>query len=97
MLPDEDVLDGRHRAEQADVLERPRHPERAVIWSGRRVVTSLPSKMTFPSDGRYSSVSMLKNVVFPAPLGPMIETIAFSGTRNDTLSTAVSPPKIFVR
>ena len=68
-----------------------------MIWSGRLVVTSLPSKMTLPSDGRYRPVSMLKNVVLPAPLGPMIETIAFSGTRNDTPSTAVRPPNCFVR
>ena len=40
---------------------------------------------------------MLKNVVLPAPFGPMIETIDFSGTRNETPSTAVRPPKIFVR
>ncbi len=39
---------------------------------------------------------MLKNVVLPAPLGPMIDTIERSGTRNDTLSTAVRPPNCFV-
>ena len=69
----------------------------AVIWSGRFVVTSLPSKMTLPSDGRYRPVSMLKNVVLPAPFGPMIDTIDLAGTRNETPSTAVRPPKIFVR
>ena len=69
----------------------------AVIWSGRLVVTSLPSKITFPRLGRYSPVSMLKNVVFPAPLGPMIVAIAFCGTRNETESTAVRPPNCLVR
>ena len=39
---------------------------------------------------------MLKNVVLPAPLGPMIETIALSGTAKVTSSTATRPPKIFV-
>ena len=40
---------------------------------------------------------MLKNVVLPAPLGPMIETIdALRGTANVTSLTATRPPKIFV-
>ena len=39
---------------------------------------------------------MLKNVVLPAPLGPMIETIRPRGIRNDTSSTATRPPKTFV-
>ena len=36
---------------------------------------SLPSNAIRPVDGLYSPVSMLKNVVLPAPLGPMIDTI----------------------
>src|SRR5215213_1956928 len=39
---------------------------------------------------------MLKNVVLPAPLGPMIETIDRSGTLNVTSLTAVRPPNCFV-
>src|SRR5690349_228051 len=39
---------------------------------------------------------MLKNVVFPAPLGPMMDTIDFSGTLNVTSLTAVRPPNCFV-
>ena len=39
---------------------------------------------------------MLKNVVFPAPLGPMIETIERSGTENVTSLTAVRPPNCLV-
>ena len=38
---------------------------------------------------------MLKNVVLPAPLGPMIETIERSGIANETSLTATRPPKIF--
>src|SRR3954453_17912298 len=38
---------------------------------------------------------MLKNVVLPAPLGPMIETIPRRGTAKETSSTATRPPKIF--
>jgi hypothetical protein len=69
----------------------------AVIWSGRLLVTSLPSKITLPSVGRYRPVNMLKNVVLPAPFGPMIVAIVRGGTWNDTPSTAVSPPNCFVR
>ena len=39
---------------------------------------------------------MLKNVVLPAPLGPMIETIERSGTPNETSLLATRPPKRFV-
>ena len=38
---------------------------------------------------------MLKKVVLPAPLGPMIETIDRRGIENDTSLTATRPPKIF--
>src|SRR5213593_2063418 len=38
---------------------------------------------------------MLKNVVLPAPLGPMIETIARRGMAKETSLTATRPPKIF--
>ncbi len=39
---------------------------------------------------------MLKNVVLPAPLGPMIETIERSGIANETSLTAARPPKRLV-
>ena len=37
----------------------------------------------------------LKNVVFPAPLGPMIETMPLRGTSKVTSFTATRPPKTF--
>ena len=37
----------------------------------------------------------LKNVVLPAPLGPMSETMARWGTVNEMSLTATRPPKIF--
>ena len=37
---------------------------------------------------------MLKKVVLPAPLGPMIDTIDRGLIEKDTSSTATSPPKI---
>ncbi len=39
---------------------------------------------------------MLKNVVLPAPLGPISETIDFCGIEKETSLTAVRPPKRFV-
>ena len=39
---------------------------------------------------------MLKNVVLPAPFGPMMETIPPRGISNETLSTATRPPNAFV-
>ena len=39
---------------------------------------------------------MLKNVVLPAPLGPISETIALRGIENETSLTAVRPPKRLV-
>src|SRR3954453_5785485 len=38
---------------------------------------------------------MLKNVVLPAPLGPMIETMLWRGIENVTSLTATSPPNTF--
>ena len=66
-----------------------------VILSGRVRVMSLPSKTIHPIVGLYRPVSMLKNVVLPAPLGPMIETIERSGIEKETSLTATRPPKIF--
>jgi len=39
---------------------------------------------------------MLKKVVFPAPFGPMIETIERGAMLNETSSTATRPPKILL-
>ncbi len=65
----------------------------ARILSGRPRVTSLPSNTILPVVGLYRPVSMLKNVVLPAPLGPMIETIPLRGMEKLTSETATSPPK----
>jgi hypothetical protein len=40
---------------------------------------------------------MLKMVVFPLPLGPMIENILFFSTSKLILSTALMPPKEMLR
>jgi hypothetical protein len=66
-----------------------------VTRSGRLAVMSLPAKLTRPVVGRYRPVMQLKNVVLPAPLGPMSETIPRSGTEKLTSLTATRPPKTF--
>src|SRR5436190_17271935 len=53
---------------------------------------SSSAKNTRPAVGLYTPVSMLKNVVFPAPFGPIRLTIAPCGTVNETSSTATRPP-----
>ncbi len=65
-----------------------------VTRSGRRG-SGLPRKDTAPDVGVTSPVRQLKNVVLPAPLGPMSPTISRSPTERSTASTASSPPKRF--
>src|SRR3954470_7942562 len=65
---------------------------RSVNACGGFPVMSSFANQTRPFVGLYTPVSMLKNVVFPAPFGPMSETIALAGTLNSTSSTATSPP-----
>src|SRR5262245_19652788 len=52
-----------------------------------------PSKMIWPPVGRRTPVRQLKNVLLPAPLGPMMARISPRGTAKSTLFNAVSPPK----
>src|SRR5258708_19302695 len=58
---------------------------------------SCPSKMSRPEVGVCCPVNRLKNVVFPAPLGPITECSEPSSTSIDTSLTAVSAPKDLVR
>src|SRR5215210_7323587 len=57
---------------------------------------SRPAKTKLPALGLYSPLTMLKNVVFPAPLGPIRLTIALSGMSKSTALTATRPPKTLV-
>jgi hypothetical protein len=57
---------------------------------------SRPENTIRPLVALYRPVSMLKNVVFPAPLGPMIETIDPTGMSIETSLTARNPPNSFV-
>src|SRR5689334_15535614 len=58
---------------------------------------SRPSKMIRPEVGVCCPVNRLKNVVFPAPLGPITECSEPSSISIDTSFTAVSAPNDLVR
>src|SRR6266498_5642903 len=58
--------------------------------------TSSPSKTIRPAVGGKIPVTRLKNVVLPAPFGPISPTIRPSSTSRSTSSRAAKPPKRFV-
>src|SRR5690349_10849244 len=72
--------------------ERPM-PRRQISWGGSPV-TSRPSRTTAPLSGRRWPVTRLKNVVLPAPLGPMIAAIWPRSTCRLTPPTAMKPSKL---
>jgi len=49
---------------------------RAVTWLGSSPISDSPLKAMSPSVGSTMPEIMLKNVVLPAPLGPITETIS---------------------
>src|SRR5665811_931526 len=55
-------------------------------------VASLPSNTAVPVSGWSKPVRRLKNVVFPAPLGPMRAVITPRWTSRWSTSTAINPP-----
>ena len=57
-----------------------------------RSVTSVPSISTRPSVTGSSPATMRSVVVLPQPEGPSSVTRSPCSTRNDTRSTAVTPP-----
>src|SRR5579875_629023 len=58
-------------------------------------VTSSPRKRTVPRSGKYKPERLLKNVVFPAPFGPITAWIIPFATLIETSSTAWTPPNDF--
>src|SRR5262245_28167248 len=71
--------------------ERPM-PRRQTSW-GASPVMSRPFRITAPASGRRWPVTRLKNVVLPAPLGPMIAAIWPRATPSVTPATAWKPSK----
>src|SRR5215470_17048897 len=74
--------------------------ERAIprweIRSGDRPVMSSPARKIAPDVGRRTPVRQLKNVLLPAPLGPMMARTSPSLTEKSTPLSAVSPPNRIV-
>src|SRR5688572_23698792 len=64
---------------------------------GGRPVMFSPLKITRPAVGRITPVRQLKNVLLPAPFGPMMALISPRATSKLTLLSAASPPKRTVR
>ena len=75
----------------------------AVIWNvrptpsrqiarGLRPTVSSPSSVIRPLSGVFWPLSMSKQVLLPAPLGPISARISPARNSNDTLRTAWTPP-----
>src|ERR1700730_15597691 len=71
-------------------------PRRASS-AGLAAVTSFPSKKMLPRVGTRNLVSKLKNVVLPAPFGPINAWMWPRRTRKSTPPTATNPLNSFVR
>src|SRR3990167_8947870 len=79
------------------VVWKVRATPRCATWSVRSEVTSWPSSVMVPEVGRCTPLMRLKNVVLPAPLGPMMALILPVSMVVLTSLTAASPPKRLVR
>src|SRR5688572_28779551 len=66
-------------------------PRRTRADCGTRV-TSSPAKRICPEDGASTPISMLTNVVLPAPFGPMSAWRAPGSSRKSMLSATVRAP-----
>src|SRR6266540_5302536 len=69
---------------------------RAVTWCGFRPLICRPSNSSVPLVGAYRPVIILKNVVLPAPFGPIRPLIEPRSITKSTLLTATKPPKRLV-
>src|SRR6266496_417976 len=69
---------------------------RAVTWCGFRPLICKPSNSSVPLVGGYRPVIILKNVVLPAPFGPIRPLIEPRSITKSTLLTATKPPKRLV-
>ena len=88
-------------AEQADVLERPRDAEagdlvRLSDFASCRHRRSAAVEADVARGRHVEPVIMLKNVVLPAPFGPISVTIEPRGMSKSTSLTAVRPPNRLV-
>src|SRR3954464_2144763 len=68
-----------------------------IIRCGASPAISAPANVIEPAVGTSVPDSMLKIVLLPEPFGPIRPRISPCSTLNDTLLTAVKPPKRFTR
>src|SRR5438477_3023596 len=68
-----------------------------MMACGARPAISDPANSIEPAVGTSVPESMLKIVLLPEPFGPIRPRISPCSTLNDTLLTAVKPPKRFTR
>src|ERR1700722_13234406 len=68
---------------------------RRTICGGDRPPISSPASFTVPRSGRIAPEIKLKNVVLPAPLGPMIAVSEPAAKSSVTFAIAATPPKDF--
>src|SRR6195952_1193881 len=66
-----------------------------IMRYGGAPAISAPANSMDPADGASVPESMLKIVLLPEPFGPIRPSISPRSTLNDTLLTAVKPPKRF--
>src|SRR5882672_3128751 len=71
-------------------------PSAARRCTGRRVMSD-PARRIVPPSARTTPEMRLMSVVLPAPFGPMRPSASPSAMLRSTRSTAVTPPKRFVR
>src|SRR5215510_11999607 len=64
---------------------------------GERPARSTPLSRICPESGLSAPVIRLKNVLLPAPLGPITAVSDPSGKSSETLSVALTPPNDFER
>src|SRR5437870_678823 len=83
-----------HAVDQVEIWKVRASPSWARRWAGTRV-TSRPKRRIRPDEGRKIPVTMLKSVVLPAPLGPMIARRSPGATARLTSASAVRPPKLW--
>src|SRR3954471_22206388 len=69
---------------------------RLMIRCGARPEISVPPNFIDPADGGKAPDRILKIVLLPEPFGPIRPRISPRSTLNDTLLTAVKPPKRFI-
>ena len=87
------VLDHRQLGEALRELERAHHAAARPSCAAATPSIDVPSNVQSPASGLSKPVIRLKNVVLPAPFGPINAVIEPRCTSTWSTSTAMMPPK----